>query len=437
MDTKNEVELSMRRFLSKPKISDLEKAEMVYKLLEITPEDAKNAEIRILDEKKDDNPSLQGGGSGLSPRRGDNLILVHYLILTPKVHHIRGIVIDIESEKIVATSFPYTDEISLEDLSEEYLNLDFDDSDPSFQEDSLQESSLQEAQRRDPTFTIAYEGTILRVYRGGETWYMSTHKKIDGRRGRWSGPTFGEMFDDMWGKNRKFEDYLNPKNCNVFLLSHKDNRLVCEIKESKLYHVGTFESEENGGMKRVSGKLLKSHPNVVDQESLKISSFKDLLETANKLDWRECTGLLVTSVSDNKLKCLKILPKKYTEQRDIRGGEPNLRLRYLQLREKGEKEKIRKLYPEKLSFFNDVEKEIDGLTPYLGDIYIRRYRQGNYLRLPQEIYITLEKTRRNYNRKLTLEENIVEHLNTGTARQINAIIRCMRLTAKGIPLKVN
>lgn len=380
------------RFLKKPKISDLyPECPVIYKLLQVSSDEDSN--LRILDEVPE-----------------DNLILVHYLEPTLKTRHIRGVIIDVFNEQIVVESFPYTEEM----LPTSKLVKD------------IPIGGNQEV-------TKAFEGTILRVFRGRVThkWYISTHRKIDGRRSRWAGPPFGEMFDSLWG-SVVWEDYLSPNSCYVFLLSHGDNRLVCQISEPCIHHVQTFQSIKGGQMVATFKGLLKEHPNVKIQVVLDIKSVEELIEETEKLDWRDCSGLLVTQYEERPegrviTACWKVVPESYQEKRGIRGNEPNFRFRYLQLRkeEKDRTSQIRELFPEKKELFDAVEKYILELPEFLAGFYKERYEKDTFVYLPKEIHHIITTTRQAYAPDLNLCDNLKENMELGDARQLNALIRFM------------
>lgn len=388
-----------RRFLGKPKIIDLPPgiAEAVLQLLGIDANQSEEAGIRVLDQIPE-----------------DDLILVHYYAPIQGVEHIRGLVIDTGAPggpRVVCSGFPYTEDITTDDPEEI-------------------RAVLQEAgYNSNATVTAAYEGTILRMFQGRVTgkWYLSTHRKIEGRRSRWSGPTFGQMFDEAWG-----DEEVTGKSgyMYVFLVSHPENRLVCQIPEPCLRLVSVFAPSGKDMVELPFDEWVSPNSRVQIQTPLAIDSSDALLEQYVDLDHMACTGLLVT-IPGEVVKCYKLIPPEYTRLRGLRGNEPNLRMRYLEFKideidGPGKIQELRELFPEKASLFNEVEKDYGCLVEYLRGLYEYRYKQGNYLRLPREEYYILETTRRNYDPDLTLLENMWETLLTSNARQLNAMIKHMR-----------
>ena len=402
-----------KKFLEKPKISDLVCAEKIYSLLNITEEIAEKENIRVIDEVAE-----------------DNLILVHYFNpgnnseVPESVRNIRGTVINTRGNDpiILAQSFPYTTEIEEKELSEESLgDIDLDGC----------------------TITQAFEGTIIRVFKGPVTgkWYLSTHKRINGENSRWSGPTFGKIFEEMWGspEEHKYEDYFDECACHIFLVSHPENKLACSYVSPKLRLVGKFLSPTGSfpdmisffGIFITAGagdiNLSKPHPNVLVQTPVDVKDKNDLFEKVHSSDWKECSGMLVFNRMGGA--CYKLMNNQYSEKRNIRGNEPNLRMRYLQLL-KGEDDTYKlddllELFPEKKEYFKEIESNYELIFSHLEKRYINRYRKGDESIIPQEEHFILEKTRRNYSPDLTLQENIKNQVKSSNGRHTNALIRYM------------
>ena len=383
----------MGRFGNKPMISSLPEkvSNQIYRLLRITEDDAMDGDIRIFDRKEDN---------------GDDLILLHYINMIPIVYHVRGIIFDISDEDnvfIAASSFPHTEEYN--PTVKLAGSLEVPD---------------------DTIVTKAYEGTVIRVFKGAEKWHMATHKKINGRRSRWCGPSFGDIFDELWQPDdHPYDDYLDETGCYVFLISHPENRLVSVITEPTLRLIGKFSCGSAHFDHFVS--LKTDHPNVIKQTSIKFSSGLDLFEKARNIDWKECTGLLLTRYCEDglKLSCLKLVPEEYSSRRSLRGNEPNFRLRYLEHKTDNTDslEKFKELFTEKKKYFEQIEKDYDELPNYLAKVY--NYKIATKAKIPQDEYYITETTKRHYRRELSLEDNLYERLKNSSARQLNALIRRM------------
>ena len=210
-----DVSPELQKFYTKPRLSSLgSKAEKMFALLGVKA--SEDVHLRIFD-------SIDEG----------NVILVHYISLSPTVYHVRGVVIDVVNERILCSSFPYTEEYTVvppeTTANPESLQFLKASGKVSFSEDCI--------------VTKAYEGTILRLFSYKGTWYLSTHKKLDGSKSRWAGPPFGMMFDSIWGKDVPKESIFDPEKCYVLLMSHPDNKLVCDIRVPKLYVVASYSRQ--------------------------------------------------------------------------------------------------------------------------------------------------------------------------------------------------
>lgn len=410
------------KFENKDRLSSLEDAGTMFNLLGVS--ESIDDELRIFDS---------------DPERG--LYLVHYLSPGKAVRCIRGVIFqyypDDRSPKMVCRSFPYTEEISYSDaVNNPKLmteNLTFD------------------TENEYTEVTSAEEGTIIRMFYhdgdpfGEPRWFLSTHKKIDGSRSRWAGKPFGLMFSDVWPNwSAEADTLLNRSKCYVFLLSHPDNRLVCPIPKPSLKLVGIYEPDTTAA--KLRHVPISLYFNVDNQQTLPfslstpmpVSSLKEFMSTASTLSWKETTGLLYTNFSTGV--SFKVTPDLYDEYRGIRGNEPNLRLRYLQL-ESDSRHLLRELFPERTKFFDDIDKNVIMLTDYLVDLYRRRYVNCEYIRIPPEDYYIINRVHQNFIPGKSIAYNIDHQLSTSSPRQINAMINHMTLSKKcpepdgGVPEK--
>ncbi len=367
-----------KKYKNSTRLVDLPNYQSILSLLNITEKQSIDADVCVIDEKPQ-----------------DDLILLHYLELIPGVESVRGIVLDVSNNsnpKMVAKSFPFTQEVEF----------------------------LQEEQFSYPcTVTKAYEGTILRVFRGKNTkdWYISTHKKIDGRRGRWCGPEFGDTFNQVWGDfplDTHLVDNKTGDRCWIFLVSHPDSRIVCEIEKPTLRLVGIFE---NGKVTMRDLDSTISHRNIYIQEHLDVNTFQEFQEQAKLLDKKECTGLLFSKFTGTGWECVKVVPPLYLESRELRGNEPNLRLRYLELREgQIHIDEFVNLYPEKKDLFDEIEWYLkEGIVEYLHHISETLF--GIEI-IPKEEHFIIKSARRgNF-------DNIASQLlELSRPRQLNALIK--------------
>ena len=105
----------------------------------------------------------------------------------------------------------------------------------------------------------SHEGTLLRVYYFNNKWFVSTHRKLDANKSKWScKDSFGILFRRAVNNNKnlrdKFEggdiydqflDSLNKDYKYLFLLTNNsENRIVCNANhDCQLYHIGVYNKE--------------------------------------------------------------------------------------------------------------------------------------------------------------------------------------------------
>jgi hypothetical protein len=399
-----------RTLLGKKKIEELGDsiAGEVYRLLNITPEQAENGAVRIVDEKEE-----------------DGLYLLHYINPLSDVYHIRGTVIsvgtscievtdgiDINPEvKIVCQSFPFIEE--------------FNEADEKFDE------IIDDIYSPDVKLYYGYKVTVIRVFKCPMTgqWYFSTHKRIDGTKSRWSGATFAQMFHELWGEEH-FDNYLSDDRTYVFLVSHPDNRLVCRITEPELRLIGEFRNDNSGNRLILEDEysMKKEHPNVKVSGPIQgVADTKaELIDELYRIDTEVHSGMII----ENNGVYSRFTPCQYSNLRELRGNEPNLRLRYLILRiDEGDNsmaDNFVDLFSERRELFEETEKEVKKLPKHLTKYYVGRYIQRRYIRLPPEEHYIVETARQCFNEKLSIQKNIERMLETSSARQINGMIKRMR-----------
>ena len=398
----------MEKFASKPRISDLfspPQCKKIYRLLDITESDSSN--VRILDEV------LLSSGS---------LVLYSHLEPTPTTNHIKGIIVHhapYADPVIVCQSYPHTPELSVEDASL-----------PQYRELVTIDESTE--------VTNAVEGTILRVFCvNNGAWYISTHKKIDGTLSKWSGPTFGELFYDIWGEIG-LRKHLIPGYCYVFLLRHPKNRVVCEL-EKELLLVAVYEPNYNGKLRKMSRREMLfaipddtglnadrpqlTHPYMV-QHTLPISTTEKLLEVAGLLDPCRSTGLLVCKDEGKKL--FKIVAPGYEKLRAARGNEANIYMGYLSALRDGSVETmktLREIYPADRGAFDEIEEMYRLLPDSLLDLYNTRYIQSRYLRLlPVEHFVVSRAHEKVLAEKIQPRQSIISILATMSLSQLYSMV---------------
>ena len=335
----------------------------------------------------------------------------------------RGIVYD--NDSLVMEAFPYTHEIS-HDCNPEILNDMFKYID--FDKCSMYDS---------------HEGTLIRVFYYKHKWFVSTHKKLDAFKSYWgSNQSFGDIYkssldseyetNDKFRNNIKdpnntlesnreslmeiFHDGLDKNHQYMFLLcTNKNNRVVCDSPEiQSLLHVGTF----------IDGKLNLKHDVCIRRPTqLYFSGQDEMVEYVKSVNLHRTQGVILFT-PDNKQ--YKMVHGYYRELFNIRGNEPNIMFRFLQLRLDPKRlNKLIELYPDNVHMFDIYERVIFNLAKSIHNSYIQRYVKGLWISLPKDEFIIMSKChswyKENRPMKITLNK-VIDIVNEQSPFHLNRII---------------
>lgn len=239
-------------------------------------------------------------------------------------------------------------------------------------------------------FYKSEEGTLIRVFCYEDKWYISTHRKLDAFKSRWSSnSSFGEIFENCLKKI--YQDQENPlsvltssldkKNIYFFLIRNtSENRIVSKSPEDpKVYFVGYFNGES---YLNELPEHLNSFP---VQISFSFSTWEELTEHVKNVDPFEYQGVIC--FKKNSDKHFKVLNSKYQAYAQVRGNESNLLLRYLNLRDNPHMNKLfQELYPEHTSTFSNYEFIINLISKDIHTAYMSRFIGKKHVVVSHEAY---------------------------------------------------
>ena len=314
----------------------------------------------------------------------------------PKVKSCRGVVTS--KDKVICQTYGYTHEYTSDNIETIKQTMEF-----------------------DSNFVVqdAHEGSLLRAFCVNNTWYITTHRKLDAFRSKWASKqsfgaqfveslvaiyntvsSFKEKIDDVsdddianvsvftlrsteHDKNPillKFLHTLDNSKCYCFLVRNtSENRIVCQSPDTPiLYHSGTFEM----GTSKFLGHT--SDLGIPVPATHTFSSWEEVCEHVDeKINHEDHQGLIVFNGQDH----IKILNKEYKRYFDVRGNEPSVRYRYLQVRMNKEMtDALYELYPRYTDQFQNYENMLYGFAGVIYDGYVKRFIKKNYVTLPKEEY---------------------------------------------------
>ena len=318
-----------------------------------------------------------------------DLSLYHYKTIDenadPRYKQARGVVFNKEG-KLIMRGFPFTPEYTHDDplLSQKIGQLS------------------------NYIITPSYEGTILRVFNYNNTWFVSTHKKLNANTSYWAikNSSFEELFQQgidglIKEENSILKKYMNEKgvlecNYNTFFTCLEKNKqymfLISPVKENRIVsysphaypsvlHVGTFTDNSSFSITDYVGIALPmkiEHIHTVEELSTFVSGFNPLY----------CQGVLLMSPNG----FIKIVNKLYSFLHDLRGNQPNLELRYLELINESDKlQSFVQLYCEYQDRFISLQKSLETLIKNLHNVYVQRYVKKELVFVGREQHLFLVK----------------------------------------------
>jgi hypothetical protein len=337
---------------------------------------------------------------------------------TELIKQCRGVVFS--GNDLVMKAFPYTNE---------YNHIEIDDINKSL------------GDFNDWSFYEAQEGALVRVFNFGGKWFVSTHRKLNAFRSKWSSnESFGTSLKNALSaeeeNNQEFRERL-PEGDNIldrfqstldvtkqymFLIRNtKDNRIVCSTPERPtVFHVGTF----------VDGVLvMNENVNIPSPVNITFMNIDELLAFVDKISYKDYQGV-IGFTKDNRQ--MKILNKDYQDLFRSRGNEPSIKFRYLQIRmNRIFVNMLYHLYPDMADTFDEYENTIYDIARSIYRAYVQRFIKKSYVTVPREEFAIIREchswhlSNRTENR-ISLDK-IVRVMNQQSPTQINHMIRRFKL----------
>jgi len=288
---------------------------------------------------------------------------------------VRGLVQEADTGDILFETFPYTEEY----ISNETIPL------------------LNNGQNILDEWDVYYslEGCLLRVFWYNDRWYISTNKKLNAFKSRWaSRKSFGDIFRDGLvqtnGNENVLEillDQMDKTLVHLFLVRYNhENRVVCSAPKDFgcVYFIGSWNDKTKNLNREWKHPVKVNIPVPIKEIPNTIS------DLADSVDINEHQGVIL--FHKNKNLQIKIYSQEYDKLYKLRGNNPNIRYRYLEVRKDPDmKQEFVKLYPLYEDLFLEYENIMYQLAKLIRYYYIQRYIKNKYVTLPKEEYILMKK----------------------------------------------
>ena len=329
----------------------------------------------------------------------------------------RGVIFN--GDEKVLDAFPYTENVSIEE-EEKIKKID--------------------GKLVDCVCFNSLEGTLIRMFFYKDGWVISTNRKLDAYKSKWSSlESFGKLFEkslesmykddekirkgiDVGGEGssllEKFQSLLDKEKQYMFLLqNNRENRIVCDGTDPRIYHCGTFEK----------GKLSLDDEIIIPYSSKeRFESMEEIFKYIENQDIRKVQGVIIFDVKNNLQ--YKVENEEYKKLSRLRGNEPSVKFRYIQIRMDNDIVKeFSKLYPDYIPKFEEYENRIYEICKKIYTAYVTRFIKKEYVQLPKEDFFVLSKAHKWHlenkeTNKMDLNK-IISIFNNEFASNINRMIK--------------
>jgi len=205
------------------------------------------------------------------------------------------------------------------------------------------------------------DGTLMRLYNYNDEWYTATTNCTDARKSYWaSSISFSDMF---WGifNEKTNTDLLDKNSTYYFILLHNENRLVVNhVKNNLVFLCKVNESGED-------------YKDIYEKKFWRPVMIKSLdINNINQSFWDKKRGIILKFKDDDKI--YKIDFEIYKEIKSIRGNNPNIEMRYIELINDDFKRNLLKLYyPEHTKLINKVHKLYYDFIYHIHQLYLETH----------------------------------------------------------------
>lgn len=335
----------------------------------------------------------------------------------------RGVVVNALDDSVVMRSFNYTPE-----FNEYQIDL----IQPLLSDEMVSKSLIYDS----------HEGALLRAFYFMDKWFLSTHRKLDAFKSKWaSTETYGEIFEkalieelkvnqelssnfsDFTNLTSKFLSTLDKRYQYMFLVRNtEENRIVNYPPPTyTVYHVGTF----------IDGRVSMGIDCGIRKPTLyKFNNLNDVCSYVHEnVNVKYTQGFIVFTPYNTQI---KIVNKEYQEMVYVRGFEPSIKFRYLQIRmDKYIREKLYLLYPNMENTFDEIENTIYDVALYLYRSYVTRFIKREHITLPKFEYKLMEichswHMEDRANNKVSVNK-MIDVLNNQSPSNLNHMIRRFKM----------
>jgi len=241
------------------------------------------------------------------------------------------------------------------------------------------------------------EGTMIMLYHNLDTntWETSTRGNIGATTSFFqnkSKKTFRNMFDEACNMSFLDINTLNKELCYIFVMNHPDNRIVtkCDIPELHLVKVykiinnedSTFDVQVLTNLNSIKSEIPKTLIKYPDHFTNIIDLKNNIFKPENNNNYEKLTNA-VRGFNYNVMGIIlydksrdirtKVRNERYEYVRHLRGNQPKLDFRYLELKKNKTINKYLQYYPEHKENFDEYWNKTRDFTNDLYNNYVETH----------------------------------------------------------------
>jgi hypothetical protein len=276
---------------------------------------------------------------------------------------------------------------------------------------------IENLKNNSSNFRMEYceDGTVIRLYNYNGTWFTSTTKCIDAKYSYWSSEkTFNDMFWEVFNKSGSHIE-LDPEYTYLFILIHKENRIVVNHKYNNLIYINRIHNQTK--VEDYTNYFYNTDPKRSIRRTKKIEVSGYINYPLDDYFNPTKRGVILKFLnSQGNWNLYQYDFNNYSKIKEVRGNVPLIRMRYLELLNDQESLQIlENNYKENMMVFAMIKHSMNNLYKDIHKLYFESHIKHNITVNEDHLfYRTLKQLHSQYkqnNTPITLEI-VKTHINS-------------------------
>ena len=227
---------------------------------------------------------------------------------------------------------------------------------------------------KDIQIEYCEDGTLMRLYNYKNEWFVATTKCFDAKNSFWiSNKNYHDLFFELFKNDL---DTFNKKMTYLFILLHKDNRLVIAHEKSKLIYLSNINNNN-------LYEIFNSYKSWADDENyqedtMNLNNVKTTKEDVTKLQDlidNSKRGFIFRVKENDSYKTFLYNFLHFEKNKQIRGNNNRIHFRYLEILTKNPQfiQEFDANYPEHKFLFASIHHCLNNLIKNVHQLYIKSH----------------------------------------------------------------